>query len=313
MAKKGVEIFLLSRKDLPDTVRESLNRVPGTFIRDGRKIYYSLGKDVLCCEDVPDAYSLLVSIRNSHNPGLSGNSATDAYYQLLTFPDNNDAVQDLIRLHVRDHADRVVVLFSASGTEETDLYTSLKNIAPIEEGDVLVPLHANATALVAAQDEEIPEYVAAVLETMEGEGITGLSAGIGTTAETLSDLGKSFANASAALETGKKVRCSQRVFRYSELLLELIVDSIPANVKKEICDRMTASWNLTGLSRELMETAEIFFRSDLNLTATAKQMFIHRNTLNYRLEKIRKATGLDLQCFRDAAVFRILTQMGNIR
>ena len=54
----------------------------------------------------------------------------------------------------------------------------------------------------------------------------------------------------------------------------------------------------------------VFFQNDLNLSTTARQLFIHRNTLLYRMEKVRKATGLDLRKFEDAAVFRI---MMNIR
>ena len=60
------------------------------------------------------------------------------------------------------------------------------------------------------------------------------------------------------------------------------------------------------LTEETLETIRVFFRNDLNLSTTARQLFIHRNTLIYRMEKIRKATGLDLRKFEDAAVFRIL-------
>ena len=59
----------------------------------------------------------------------------------------------------------------------------------------------------------------------------------------------------------------------------------------------------------MMETVSVFFRNDLNLTAASKQLFIHRNTLNYRLDKIRKDTGLDLRHFQDAVVFRIVIEI----
>jgi carbohydrate diacid regulator len=61
------------------------------------------------------------------------------------------------------------------------------------------------------------------------------------------------------------------------------------------------------LSGELLETVRVFFLNDLNLTATAKQLYIHRNTLNYRLDKIRKLLHLDVRSFRDAVVFKIIT------
>ncbi len=58
---------------------------------------------------------------------------------------------------------------------------------------------------------------------------------------------------------------------------------------------------------ELLETVRVFFRNDLNLTAASRELFVHRNTLNYRLDKIRKETGLDLRSFRDAVIFQILS------
>ena len=58
-----------------------------------------------------------------------------------------------------------------------------------------------------------------------------------------------------------------------------------------------------------METAEHFFEADLNLSVAARRMFVHRNTLTYRLDRIRKETGLDLRVFRDAVIFRLVMMM----
>ena len=63
------------------------------------------------------------------------------------------------------------------------------------------------------------------------------------------------------------------------------------------------------LTDEMMETVRVFFQNDLNITAASRQLFIHRNTLNYRLDKIKKDFGLDLRCFQDAVVFRIISEI----
>ena len=65
----------------------------------------------------------------------------------------------------------------------------------------------------------------------------------------------------------------------------------------------------TILTDETRETAEHFFEADLNLSVAARQMFIHRNTLTYRLDRIQKETGLDLRKFNDAAIFRLIMMM----
>ena len=66
------------------------------------------------------------------------------------------------------------------------------------------------------------------------------------------------------------------------------------------------------LSEETLETVRVFFQNDLNLTAASKQLYIHRNTLNYRLDKIRKDFGLDLRSFQDAVIFRVISEIANI-
>ena len=81
---------------------------------------------------------------------------------------------------------------------------------------------------------------------------------------------------------------------------------IPAEKAEKIKKDIITDKSEKVLNEETIETVRAFFRNDLNLSTTARQLYIHRNTLIYRLEKIRKATGLDLKRFEDAAVFRML-------
>ena len=98
----------------------------------------------------------------------------------------------------------------------------------------------------------------------------------------------------------------ESVFMYRKQMLERIIDSIPKEKKKEIRNSFFQNQPGGCLSGELMETVQVFFQNDLNLTAASRQLFIHRNTLNYRLDKIKKIYGLDLRSFSDAAVFKVL-------
>ena len=102
-----------------------------------------------------------------------------------------------------------------------------------------------------------------------------------------------------------------RVYVYEKQMLERIIDTIPENKKKEIQKSFYGNCRETALSDEMLETVRVFFRNDLNLTAASKQLFIHRNTLNYRLDKIKKEFGLDLRSFGDAVVFRIISEMSD--
>ena len=121
----------------------------------------------------------------------------------------------------------------------------------------------------------------------------------------------SYQEASQALETGIRHHSMDHVFSFAAQTMERIVDSIPEKRKKSILQTLFEGRDINRLPDEMMETVQVFFRNDLNLTAASKQLYIHRNTLNYRLDKIRKDYGLDLRCFQDAVIFRIVSEFMN--
>ena len=96
------------------------------------------------------------------------------------------------------------------------------------------------------------------------------------------------------------------VYLYREQVLERLLSEIPEETRTRFRKSLICGNVRKTLNEETLNTAEAFFKSDLNLSDTARQLFIHRNTLLYRLEKIRKETGLDLRKFNDAVAFKIL-------
>ena len=159
-------------------------------------------------------------------------------------------------------------------------------------------------------EEEIAEYAAAVIDTMASEGFTDLQAGIGTEAESLSELHRSYKEAREALLTGGTgEKACGSLFRYSEQKLQRIIDMIPPEGRKKILDEYRTKFDEAAFSDEMLETVRVFFEHDLSITSASRELFIHRNTLNYRLDKIRRDTGLDLRHFHDAVVFRLIYEM----
>ena len=96
------------------------------------------------------------------------------------------------------------------------------------------------------------------------------------------------------------------VYDFGAQTLERLADLIPSGKAEAFRQRIIPPEAEKVMTEETIETIRAFFRNDLNLSTTARELFIHRNTLLYRMEKVRKATGLDLRKFEDAAVFRIL-------
>ena len=164
-------------------------------------------------------------------------------------------------------------------------------------------------ARVNETEEEAAEFAAAVIETAEIETGIRAQAGIGRTTENAAGLRESFLQASAAIETGVRFRLEGPVFVYARQTAERLLSAIPPEERKRLRDELFTPETRKLMNREMTETVDVFFRNDLNLSTAARQLFIHRNTLIYRLDKIRKATGFDLRVFRDAAVFRMLMRL----
>jgi carbohydrate diacid regulator len=183
-------------------------------------------------------------------------------------------------------------------------------MVPVEETDRILEFESGEAALILCMKkrsaEEAKEFAGAAAETMESEAGISCTAGIGRTAGNLREIAGSFRDAEAAIETGSRHGIPGPVYDFSEQTLERLADLIPSGKIEAYRREMISPEAEKVLTEETIETIRAFFRNDLNLTTTAKELFIHRNTILYRLEKVRKATGLDLRKFEEAAVFRIL-------
>ena len=112
-----------------------------------------------------------------------------------------------------------------------------------------------------------------------------------------------------ALDTGERFHSRNPVQIYGRQILERVAESVSPETRESIRRQFLGEHPERILTEETRETAERFFDADLNLSVAARQMFIHRNTLTYRLDKIQRETGLDLRKFSDAAVFRLLMML----
>ncbi len=315
MEQNGMVLKLIPEGELPEEVRSKLSGVSSGVVQHGGTLYYSLGKEILCCDKSEETSRLMYLLAQQSILDLDPETPESAFRQLLVSPDPRAPAERLMQLRIQDQCPRTVVLFRTEALSASGLYASLREIVPREPADFIVPLDLASAAVIRdcrnEEEDELAEYAAAVIETAESEGITGIRAGIGTLKPDLSGLRESCMEAESALKTGKRFHPNARVLRYSESMLERIVEKIPAKRREEIRDEFLARCEGFELNPEMTETVDVFFRNDLNLTAASKQLFIHRNTLNYRLDRIRAKTGLDLRRFRDAVVFRVVLDILN--
>jgi carbohydrate diacid regulator len=209
---------------------------------------------------------------------------------------------------------RCVVLFQIENTEKQSAYAMLGELIPLIETDTLVEMNRHNAALIKDMNgidgiDELYQFAQAVEETLTQEGIRQVTIGIGESKPNLSTLAESYLEAKRAMEVGHIFYQNRSIHVFRFLLLERFLMDIPRedgmHYHALLFNRKTAKL----FNDEMLQTIEMFFRKDLNLSDTARQLYIHRNTLVYRLDKVQRQTGLDLRKFDDAVTFKILHEL----
>lgn len=213
----------------------------------------------------------------------------------------------------KEQKSRLIVFRSAGGRMDKEFFRELESLFPLAECDTMVRVDPGCFAVLheTGKDEtaeDTAEYALALCETAENEAEIRLNAGVSSLCGGVNELAESYTAALEAISIGKRFHRPGPVWIYDDLLLERFLDEIPESVCERFRNRVMTEEARKVLNDEMLETVNMFFRCDLNLSDTARQMFIHRNTLMYRLDKIEKVTGLDLRRFHDATVFRILME-----
>ena len=315
MNKRDVMISVIPSESIPKEVCFFFEHSPDAICRMDGKLYLLAGENALCCEDSVDGNDLIAALQQKSGTAAGGSLYShDCWHQIITATDRNRIAAIAGKNRIEERKKRTVVIFRLKYPAEQDLFSIFTGIAPLEKDDHPVPIRSDMLALVKEteflSEAEIAEYAAAVIDTMASEGFTDLQAGIGTEAESLSELHRSYEEAREALLTGGTGnKACGFLFRYSEQKLQRIIDMIPPEGRKKILEEYRTKFDEAAFSDEMMETVRVFFEHDLSITSASRELFIHRNTLNYRLDKIRRDTGLDLRHFQDAVVFRLIYEM----
>ena len=210
---------------------------------------------------------------------------------------------------------RCAVLFQ-SESDVKDVAATLREVFSSSGNDLIVRIGRNSTVLLRAMDnthyDELNELVLAVMETVMEETGARLFAGIGETQQSLGRMGQSLHEARRAREIGRAYRPGGKVYSYRSLLIERFLCEIPPEIARRYFELLFNKKNARVFNDEMIQTIDKFFECHLNVSEAARQLFIHRNTLVYRLDKVQKATGLDLRAFDDAITFKMLRMLGRV-
>ena len=179
---------------------------------------------------------------------------------------------------------------------------SIHSRASINAATTVAPIHQMGEDATAKDMEEVALRIE---EALRADGESRVFVGIGTLALHLRDLAKSYKEAQIAIEVGKVFDTERYVINYENLGIGRLIYQLPTTLCEMFLQEVFKKNPIDALDQETLFTIYKFFENNLNVSETARKLFVHRNTLVYRLEKIKKLTGLDLREFDDAITFKV--------
>ena len=205
---------------------------------------------------------------------------------------------------------RVVFLIKFHSKSDVLSFDMVQNIFPDKNKDYVISTGEQDIVLVKevkpnTDIRDIEKMAKSIADTLNSEFYTKVSIGIGTVVDNIKDLARSYKEAQVALEVGKVFDTEKNIISYENLGIGRLIYQLPTTLCEMFLQEVFKNGSLDALDRETLMTIQCFFENNLNVSETSRKLFVHRNTLVYRLEKIRKLTGLDLREFDQAITFKV--------
>ena len=213
-------------------------------------------------------------------------------------------------LHFGADEQRIVFLIKFFGKTDMMPYEMLQNMFPDKSRDYVISVGEHDIVLVKeikanTETKDIEKIAVNIADTLSSEFYTKVSIGISTVVDSLKDLARAYKEAQIALDVGKVFETEKNVINYENLGIGRLIYQLPTTLCEMFLQEVFKKGSLESLDRETLMTIQCFFENNLNVSETSRKLFVHRNTLVYRLEKIRKLTGLDLREFEHAMTFKV--------
>ncbi len=207
-------------------------------------------------------------------------------------------------------APRAVFLVRQVGRSDVAAIDVLSGLFPDKLQDFVLSINETDIAVVkqlnkAAEAEELEAIARNVEDALKNELFIKVVIGIGTVAEHLRDLADAYKEAQTAIEVGKVFDTEKSIINYENLGIGRLIYQLPNTLCEIFLSEVFKKSTIDALDQETLFTINKFFENNLNVSETSRKLFVHRNTLVYRLEKIKKLTGLDLRQFDHAIVFKV--------
>ena len=271
---------------------------------------------------------ILVSQGSSEDAYMIGKVAVSEIQNLLTAYkeryDKNNFIQNLLldnlllvdiynrakKLHIEAEARRVVFMVETKYEKDNIALETMKTLFASRTKDFITAVDEKSIILVRElkpEDtyEELEDIAKMIRDMLNSEAMSAVRISYGTIVNEIKQVSKSYKEAKMALDVGKIFYSEKDIVAYSTLGIGRLIYQLPVPLCEMFMHEVFGENMPDTFDDETLMTINKFFENNLNVSETSRQLFVHRNTLVYRLEKLQKSTGLDIRVFEDALTFKI--------
>lgn len=214
------------------------------------------------------------------------------------------------KLHIETEVKRVVLIVETLGEKDTNSLENVRSLFSARAKDFITAVDEKNIIVVkelAEQEsyEEVEKAAKLIMGLFDTATREGVHVAYGTIVNEIREVSRSYKEAKMALDVGKIFFNERDVIAYSELGIGRLIYQLPIPLCKMFIKEIFDGKSPDEFDEETLTTINKFFENSLNVSETSRQLYIHRNTLVYRLDKLQKSTGLDLRIFEDAITFKI--------
>ena len=214
------------------------------------------------------------------------------------------------KLHIDTTARRLVFLIETKNEKDTGALEIVKGLFASKTKDFITQVDEKNIILVKEVKpnetyEDMDKTAKVILDMLNTEAMTSVHVSYGTMVNEIKDVSRSYKEAKMALDVGKIFYSDRNVVAYSSLGIGRLIYQLPMPLCKMFIKEIFGDKSPDEFDEETIATINKFFENSLNVSETSRQLYIHRNTLVYRLDKLQKSTNLDLRVFEDAITFKI--------
>lgn len=214
------------------------------------------------------------------------------------------------KLHIQTDAPRVVMIVESAAGKDSNVLELTRAYFGASGKDFVTAVDESNAIVVkefGALDasKEIEKAASGLEAALLKEGVKGVRIAYGTVVHEIKEVSRSYKEAKMAMDVGKIFFDERDIIAYNQLGIGRLIYQLPIPLCKMFIKEIFDGKSPDELDEETLQTIYKFFENSLNVSETSRQLFIHRNTLVYRLDKLQKSTGLDLRVFEDAITFKI--------